>query len=159
MTTKTLSAREHIECAKQTLDERTRLINDMPLIDAHDDLCNALDVLPPELSPAERNTVLAALRTYQEAGYGDPANRPQRIQDIACPSISDTSLDDAGIDELCEQLNCGDPCGDPCEADGWDWISIRDRFDTLSGALDVPPDDHAALAAELNSMAAWIRQQ
>lgn len=54
----------------------------------------------------ELNTILAALRTYQELGYGTPALRPDRINDIACPTIDDTSLDDAAIDELCERLNC-----------------------------------------------------
>ena len=58
------------------------------------------------LSNEELNTVLAALRAYQNAGYGDPNNRPDSIQFIACPTIDDTSLDDAAIDELCERLNC-----------------------------------------------------
>jgi predicted DNA-binding transcriptional regulator AlpA len=58
-----------------------------------------------EIDNAERDTILAALRTYQEAGYGDPNNRPDRIQDIACPTIDDTSLDDDAIDRLCERLN------------------------------------------------------
>lgn len=41
----------------------------------------------------------------------------------------------------------------------WDWISVRDRLDTLSDALDVPPDSHAELATELRSMAEWIEKQ
>ncbi len=53
---------------------------------------------------AEINTILAALRFYQHSGFGDPEIRPMWIQVIACPDIDDTSLDDAGIDALCEQL-------------------------------------------------------
>lgn len=60
-----------------------------------------------EIDKAETDTILAALRTYQEKGYGDPCMRPDRIQAIAAPTIDDTSLDDAGIDELCERINCG----------------------------------------------------
>lgn len=60
---------------------------------------------PLQLDQEELNTVLAALRTYQEAGYGDPFNRPDRIQAIAAPTINDTSLDDSAIDNLCERLN------------------------------------------------------
>jgi len=41
--------------------------------------------------------------------------------------------------------------------ESWDWVSVRDRFDTLSDTLDVPPDNHNALADELESIAAWIR--
>ena len=49
--------------------------------------------------------------------------------------------------------------GDVDDQDQWDWISIRDRFDTLSDALDTPPDSHDELASELESMAKWIRLQ
>ena len=40
-----LTAREWIERATETLDKRTREADDMELIDAHDDLCTALEVL------------------------------------------------------------------------------------------------------------------
>ena len=57
----------------------------------------------------ERNTVLAALRWYQYSGMADPGNRPDWLQDIACPGpdggCDTTSLCDEGIDELCERLN------------------------------------------------------
>lgn len=53
----------------------------------------------------ELNTILAALRFYQEAGMGDPANRSDFIQAIACPTDDHTSLDAAAIDELCERIN------------------------------------------------------
>jgi hypothetical protein len=57
------------------------------------------------LDEAQRDTILAALRTYQRAGYGDPFNRPDYIQAIATPDDDSTSLDDEGIDDLCEQIN------------------------------------------------------
>ena len=54
---------------------------------------------------AQLGTILAALRTYQRAGYGDPENRPDDIHDIATDGQSQISLDDAGINALCESLN------------------------------------------------------
>ena len=64
------------------------------------------------MTPADKQqalaTILAALRTYQEAGYGEPDNRPDAIHDIATCGGDQISMDDAGIDELCEMLNCGD---------------------------------------------------
>jgi len=63
------------------------------------------DEIPITVDRAELATILAALRTYQEAGYGTPVLRPARIHDIA--SGDDwNSLDDAGIDDLCERINC-----------------------------------------------------
>ena len=53
-------------------------------------------------------TIIAALRTYQREGYGDPMNRPDDIQEIAVPNENMTSLCDEGIDALCEALNMGD---------------------------------------------------
>ena len=41
------------------------------------------DVVQMQVDEAELATILAALRTYQEAGYGDPIMRPSRIDDIA----------------------------------------------------------------------------
>lgn len=58
-----------------------------------------------ECDDAELNTILAALRFYQEAGMCDPANRSDFIQAIACPTDDDTSLDESGIDDLCERIN------------------------------------------------------
>lgn len=60
-----------------------------------------------EISDQEHATVLAALRTYQQRGYGDPANRPDNIHEIATNCDLVISLDDEGIDALCERLNCG----------------------------------------------------
>lgn len=52
-------------------------------------------------------TVLAALRFYQEKGQGDPANRSDDIHDLATAGDTVISLDEFGIDELCEDLNLG----------------------------------------------------
>lgn len=54
---------------------------------------------------AEHATILAALRFYQQAGMGDPLNRSDDIQAIACPTEDSTSLDASGIDDLCERIN------------------------------------------------------
>ncbi|MCI0640164.1 MAG: hypothetical protein L0Y72_24455 [Gemmataceae bacterium] len=53
----------------------------------------------------EFHTILAALRFYQQNGQGDPANRSDAIHNLATNLGQAISLDDAGIDELCEQLN------------------------------------------------------
>lgn len=53
------------------------------------------------------NTLLAALRYYQHQGMCEPDNRPDWLQDIACPTDDDTSEDAAGVDELCELINLG----------------------------------------------------
>jgi|TARA_B100001057_G_C22114326_1_gene668219 hypothetical protein len=58
-----------------------------------------------EVDNAERNTILAALRFYQQQGMGEPFNRSDEIHDIASDCGNDTSLDDAGIDDLCERIN------------------------------------------------------
>jgi hypothetical protein len=54
------------------------------------------------------NTILAALRFYQQHGQGDPARRSDAIHDIATDGEIEISLDDAGIDELCQALNFGE---------------------------------------------------
>lgn len=56
----------------------------------------------------ELATVLAALRFYQANGQGNPANRSDAIHDIATAGDEVISLDDDGIDDLCERLNCED---------------------------------------------------
>lgn len=60
--------------------------------------------LPP-LDGAEHATILAALRYYQQQGMGDPDNRSDDIHDIATNGDQETSLDEDGIDDLCEKLN------------------------------------------------------
>lgn len=57
------------------------------------------------LTPEDLATVLAALRYYQQQGQGNPDNRRIEIHEIACGDGELTSLDDDGIDELCERLN------------------------------------------------------
>ncbi|MBB5546547.1 hypothetical protein A8H39_00030 [Paraburkholderia fungorum] len=53
----------------------------------------------------DRNTILAALRFYQERGMGEPANRSDAIHDIATNDNEDISYDDGDIDDLCERVN------------------------------------------------------
>lgn len=57
-----------------------------------------------ELDQQELNTVLAALRFYQENGQGDPYNRSDAIHEIATFD-DETSMDADGIDALCEKIN------------------------------------------------------
>ena len=57
---------------------------------------------------ADLATILAALRFYQEAGMGEPDNRSDAIHDIAADGDNVISLDDEGIDDLCERLNMGE---------------------------------------------------
>ncbi len=59
-----------------------------------------------DVTRAEFNTILGALRFYQECGMGEPLNRSDRIQEIVCPDADDTSLSADEIDALCERLNC-----------------------------------------------------
>jgi hypothetical protein len=58
-----------------------------------------------DLTKAQLDTILGALRYYQRAGMGEPAKRPDWLQEIVAPDIDSTSLDASGIDELCEQIN------------------------------------------------------
>lgn len=69
-----------------------------------------------KITNQERDTILAALRFYQSKGLGDPANRPDEIHDIATCGGEGISLDDAGIDDLCERLNVEQEAPDPIEA-------------------------------------------
>ena len=64
------------------------------------------------LSRPDRNTILAALRYYQQRGLGDPAQRPTEIHAIATDGDEDSSLDAAGIDDLCDRLNRAGATGD-----------------------------------------------
>jgi hypothetical protein len=58
------------------------------------------------LDDAEHATVLAALRYWQQEGMGEPHNRAEDLHDIATNGGQVmSSLDDAGIDALCERLN------------------------------------------------------
>ncbi len=62
-----------------------------------------------EVTTAEFNTILGALRYYQENGMGEPSKRSDWIQEIVCPTADDTSLSADEIDALCERLNCEPP--------------------------------------------------
>lgn len=53
----------------------------------------------------DRNTILAALRVYQEHDMGEPANRSDAIHDIATNGGEDISYDVVAIDDLCERVN------------------------------------------------------
>lgn len=67
------------------------------------------------LDAEQQNTIIAALRWYQHSGMGDPSNRPDWLQELACPGpdggCDSTSLCDEDIDELCERtlLSATDP--------------------------------------------------
>lgn len=54
---------------------------------------------------AQLNTILAALRFWQQREMTDPANRDNYMQSIATNMGEDTSLDDEGVDALCERIN------------------------------------------------------
>lgn len=104
-------------------------------------------------------TVLAALRYYQQNGQGDPSNRSDAIHDIATGMadgmLECVSLDDAGIDALCERINvCGDMTGmlealeeieekfaadieNDLEIDGGDAVDfVCSLWPTIKGALE-----------------------
>ena len=58
------------------------------------------------MSDEERNTLLAALRVYQQRGYGNPAAQPTWVSDLASNGATERPLDDNEIDALCEKVNC-----------------------------------------------------
>lgn len=64
----------------------------------------------------ELNTILAALRYYQNGGMGEPSSRPDWLQEIACPDDDATSLADSEIDRLCEEINCSAQAPERAEA-------------------------------------------
>lgn len=73
----------------------------------------------PPVTEQEYHTIIAALRCYQYEGQGDPS-----WHDLATNHGDVTSLDDAGIDELVEQLNLGasiltDPLQQYVAVSGW----------------------------------------
>jgi len=53
----------------------------------------------------ELHTIIAALRLYQSMGCGDPENRSDDIHELATNGGDVISLNDDGIDELCERIN------------------------------------------------------
>ena len=60
------------------------------------------------LEDRELATILAALRVYQELGYGTESRQPIYINEIATNCGEFNPLDDQGIDTLCEKLNGGE---------------------------------------------------
>lgn len=85
-------------------DEFDSLMNNVVQFADRDNNDQPDDVITPTLEQCEIDTILAALRFYQHCGMGDPVNRPVWLHDIA--ANNDTSLDDNGIDKLCETINC-----------------------------------------------------
>lgn len=61
------------------------------------------------ISKQDLNTILAALRFYQEEEMCEAANRSGPIDDVATDSGQDVSMDSAEIDDLCVRLNLGEP--------------------------------------------------
>lgn len=57
-----------------------------------------------EISPEERDTILAALRLWQDFREGHPADEP-KLRDIATNDGAHEMLSFAAIDALCERLN------------------------------------------------------
>lgn len=87
---------------------------------------------------ADRNTILAALRFYQQKGQGDPANRSDDIHDIATNGGADVSLDADAIDDLCERVNFGMLENEP----------ETDEATTLTTKLPPDPDETNEARAE-----------
>lgn len=55
----------------------------------------------------QRDTLTAALTYYLRHGMDEPANRPEWLQKLACPTDDDTSLDRIGIERLLDKLQYG----------------------------------------------------
>jgi len=86
---------------KKAVEATESLFNGMP----EDEL--EIIVYRDFLDRAGLHTIIAALRHYQQEGFGDPDNRPLDIHDLATNGGDVmSSLDDEGIDQLIEDLNC-----------------------------------------------------
>lgn len=79
------------------------------------------------VSPEERNTILAALRTYQAMRDG----APDGIEDIATNGYEHPPLSNNAIDHLCERINLG-PAPAPLQEIVGSVISIIDHLDRES---------------------------
>lgn len=97
-----------------------------------------------KLSGEQHATILAALRFWQEKGMGDPANRSDMLHDIATNGDTVISLDDAGIDELCEGINGGALVMDAAEASS--------TIDEAVAQLD-------AMTAKLSGFTVWVMDE
>jgi hypothetical protein len=86
----------------------------------------------------DRNTILAALRFYQESGMGEPANRSDAVHDLATNDNADISYDDGDIDDLCERVNTApSTCGlmHVSTADLFAELRRREAMAGLRGAI------------------------
>lgn len=103
------------------------------------------------LEDAEINTILAALRYYQEKGQGNPSRRSDAIHDIAIGGDweNNTSLDADEIDILCEKINTGFKV-----ASGWRCLSLARELIEIAeehGNLPVTSDNYKnAIGIELS---------
>jgi hypothetical protein len=57
------------------------------------------------LDADERATIIAALTDWLNAGLGDPDNRTDEQQALACPNDNSISLDEIGISALIDRLH------------------------------------------------------
>lgn len=112
------------------------------------------DAIRTTLQRDELNTVLAALRLYQSDGNGCPTQRPSWLNEIACPTIDDTSLDDNMIDELCERLQLVDEGLSPLTEENvitalciWEAVSVAKPVTSLHKAARWILDDEGAYSA------------
>jgi hypothetical protein len=110
-----------VVCTHDILGEKKVALYVLNTKEEAEDVCNRLngsiaDLMGDNETPGpsfrklqgqELNTILAALRFYQAKGQGDPANRSDEIHAIATDDDADISMDEDGIDGLCESLNCG----------------------------------------------------
>jgi hypothetical protein len=58
-----------------------------------------------ELTPEEKATILAALRIYEVAGYGNPSRRSGWLHEIATDGGRLVSLDSEEINKLYDRLS------------------------------------------------------
>jgi hypothetical protein len=99
------------------------------------------------VTEAGHATILAALRYYQEQGLGDPANRSDEIHEIATNAgLVLASLDDQGIDALCDRLNTEDDDAEALRA------KARELYQDSECNIDI--DDAAAISR--NDIGAWV---
>lgn len=59
-----------------------------------------------QISPEERDTILAALRLWQDDITGT-SNDGAMLEDIATNGGEHEALGEEAIDALCERINCG----------------------------------------------------
>ena len=87
------------------------------------------------LDDQKHATIMAALRYYQKQGMGDPSNRTDAIHDIATCNDAVISLDESGIDELCQEINFARPQKDVLSAMKEDGLTIGECITAFAGVL------------------------